>query len=176
MCVLETELTAFYFQNKYRLRVMDTVSKICCFAGHKDIYDNSIKEKIKEHLITLIEKENVKKFWVGNYGDFDSYSASVVRELKQTYPDITLELVIPYITKEINDYKELYYKSYDCILIADIPASTPARYKIIKANQYMVDNSAYLICCVRRSYGGAARTLEYAKRKNHIKIFNLAGE
>lgn len=148
--------------------------KICCFAGHRDIYDNSVKEKIKEKLITLIEKEDVKRFRVGNYGDFDSCAASVVRELKQVYSDITLELVIPYVTKEINDYKKLYYENYDHILIADIPTSTPARYKIIKANQYMVDNSAYLVCYVRHSWGGAARTLEYAQRKNHIKIFNLA--
>ena len=150
------------------------MSKICCFAGHRDIDDKSVKEKIKEKLITLIEKENFKKFRVGNYGDFDGYAASVVRELKQAYSDITLELVIPYVTKEINYYKELYYKNYDHILMADIPVSTPARYKIIKANQYMIDNSAYLLCYVRHSWGGAARTLEYARRKNQIKIFNLA--
>ena len=154
--------------------MVDSVSKICCFAGDRDIYDNSVKEKIKEKVISLIEKENVKTFWTGNYGAFDGYAASVVRELKQVYSDITLELIIPYVTKEMNYYKESYYKNYDHILMADIPVSTPARYKIIKANQYMIDNSAYLVCYVRYSRGGAARTLEYAKRKNHIKIFNLA--
>lgn len=149
------------------------INKICCFAGHRDIYDDSIKDKIKEILITLIEKENVKTFWVGNYGAFDRYSASVVRELKKVYSGITLELVIPYLTKEMNEHKEFYYKEYDDILMADIPPSTPAKFRIIKANQYMIESSAYLICYITHSWGGAAQTLEYAKRKNHIKIFNL---
>ena len=42
------------------------MEKICCFAGHRDIYDNLVKEKIREKVITLIEQKNIKKFWVGN--------------------------------------------------------------------------------------------------------------
>ena len=45
---------------------------------------------------------------------------------------------------------------------------------IKKANQYMVDNSQCMICYVRHSWGGAAKTLEYAKRKKDIEIFNVA--
>ena len=122
----------------------------------------------------LIEKKNVKTFWVGNYGSFDGYAASVVKELQEKYSDIKLELVIPYLTKEINENKYFYYQKYDSILMADIPESVPARYKIIKTNYYMIDNSAYMVCYVNRSWGGAGKALEYAKKKKDIEIFNLA--
>ena len=37
----------------------------------------------------------------------------------------------------------------------------------------MVEHSAFLIACVDHSFGGAAKTLEYATRTDHIKIFNI---
>ena len=38
----------------------------------------------------------------------------------------------------------------------------------------MADNSRYLICYVEHNWGGAAKTVEYAKRKG-LKIVNLNG-
>jgi len=149
--------------------------KKCCFAGHSKIYTNknSIYGMIKNKAEELITKESVKEFYVGNYGAFDRIAASVIRELKKTYSDILLILVIPYLTKEINEYRKEYQQKYDYILICDIPEKTPKRYHIIKTNEYMVDNSDYLICFIEHSWGGAAKTLEYAKKKKHITIFNL---
>ena len=150
------------------------INKICCFAGHRDIYDNSVADKISETVITLIENEGVKTFWVGNYGDFDRCSAAAVRNLKKLYPGIKLELIIPYPTKEMERYIVYYNSKYDSILMADIPETTPARLRIRNANRYMVDNSDYLICYVRHSWGGAAQTMEYAEKKKNIRIINLA--
>ena len=39
----------------------------------------------------------------------------------------------------------------------------------------MVDHCGFLICYVKYSYGGAVRTLNYAKKK-HIQIMNVAEE
>lgn len=153
----------------------NNVYKICCFAGHSDIQENKTKEKIKDISQSLILNHGVKEFWVGNYGNFDACSAAAIRELKKIYNDIKLILVIPYLTKKITEYKEEYYKMYNGILIADIPENTPKRFFITKANEYMVNNSDYLICYVQRSYGGAANTYKNAKRKN-LKIINIAEE
>ena len=43
------------------------------------------------------------------------------------------------------------------------------RFYITKCNEYMIDVSDFLICYVNRSFGGARHTLDYAKRKKHIK-------
>lgn len=148
--------------------------KRCCFAGHSDItYNGETREKIKTVAEDLILNHNVNEFWVGNYGRFDSCCSSVIRELQQKYKDIKLELVIPYITKGINEYREIYYKDYDNILMADIPLNTPQKFQIIKGNEYVVDNCEYVICYIERHYGGAYRTFTYARRKKK-KIFNIS--
>lgn len=140
--------------------------KICCFAGHRDIYNT---EELSKRLTVLIEKliieENVTEFWVGHYGRFDAISSEAVKSIKNKYPDIELNLVIPYLTKVINEYREEYYAKYDNILIADIPEKTPKNLQILKCNEYMVKKSDFIICYIMYSWGGAAKTVEYAKKK-----------
>ena len=143
----------------------------CSFAGHSEIHNQNLVETIKIKGKELITEYGVNEFWVGHYGDFDHYAAKAIRELKQEY-DIELVLVIPYLTKEIEEYKEEYYRNFDAVLMGDVPEKTPNKLKIIKANQYMVNESEYLICYVKNSWGGAAKTLEYAKRKKK-NIYNL---
>lgn len=161
----------FYLRNM----LVDKKTSVCTFAGHSRLFDaeniyNSILCVIEE----LIKFENVYEFRVGNYGEFDRLSARAVRLLKKKYPNIQLNLVVPYLTSEINKYKEDYYKEYDNILIADMPENTPRKLKIIKSNRYMIESSDFLICYVKHSWGGAAITLEYAKKTENIKIINLA--
>ena len=155
----------------------DLLMSICSFAGHSELYDTG---EIYAHLLSVVEDlittENISEFWVGNYGAFDKLSAKAVRELKIKYPDVQLNLVIPYLTTEINEYKELYYKDYDNILVADIPEKTPKKVQIIKGNQYMVKNSQVLVCYVEHSWGGAAKTHEFAQKQKNIRIINLANK
>lgn len=148
-------------------------TKRCCFAGHSKIYDDSVRDTLKEIITDLIEKENVKEFWVGRYGQFDNCCTGVVRELKTVYPDIRLELIIPYLTKAIELDIEQLRKNYNSILISDIPENTPKKFKILKTNEYMVNNSDFIVCYVDHSWGGAVKTLEYARKKKHIKIINI---
>lgn len=152
-----------------------TVVAICSFAGHSKLYNTG---EIYEHLLSVIEAlitdENIREFWVGNYGAFDRLSAKAVKELKNKYPNIQLNLVIPYLTAEINKHKEEYYKEYDSILIAEIPEKTPKKAQIIKCNQYMVKKSQVLVAYVSYSWGGAVKTLEYAQKQKNIRIINLA--
>jgi len=150
--------------------------KKCCFAGHSEIYTDKhlVYGMLKDKAEELIIEKGVKEFWVGNYGIFDHIATSAINELKKTYPDVLLMLIIPYLTKEINEYKEKYRKDYDEIIVSDIPEKTPRKYYIIKTNEYMINSCNYLICFVNHSWGGAAKTLEYAEKKKHIKIFNLS--
>lgn len=142
------------------------MKKVCCFAGHSDIYytDEHYKS-LSEKIENLIINENVTEFRVGNYGAFDRLCARAVRELKKKYTYINLILVIPYITSEIIKNKEYYENSYDTILVAEIPENTPQKLKIIKCNEFIVNTSDYLIYYINNHCTGADRTLEYAKKK-----------
>ena len=148
--------------------------KICCFAGHSKLYGvEEIYEKLLAVIENLVNTEGINEFWVGNYGAFDRLCAGAVRKLKEKYPQICLALVIPYLTSEINENKELYRRGYDDILIADMPQNTPQKIQIIKNNEYMANNAQILVCYVKHSFGGAAKTIEYA-RKRQIRVLNIA--
>ena len=125
------------------------MKKKCCFAGHSEIAG---KEELYERLISAIEEliltDGICEFWTGNYGEFDKLAARAVRELKGKHPEIQLILVIPYLTSEINEYREQYYRDYDDILVAELPENTPGRLKIIKANQYMVQSCDAIVAFV----------------------------
>ncbi len=155
------------------MSIMETKMFKCCFAGHGEIYDSSLDEKIIDAAIKLIEECNVNEFWVGNYGEFDRLSASVVRKLKKVYPHIRIVLVLPYLTKEINEHGKEFKENYDTLVMADIQPNTPARYRILKANEYMVNECGYVMAYVKHSWGGAAKTLAYAQKKQK-RIINIA--
>ena len=109
---------------------------ICCFAGHgKMVYGEDIRKQVFNKCRELVLDFGVNEFWVGNYGGFDALAGGVIRELKKEFSGIELNLIIPYLTKNIDTHREKYYKDYDNILIAQIPMSTPKRYQILKCNQ-----------------------------------------
>lgn len=100
-----------------------------------------------------------KTFYLGGYGEFDSLAASVLREMKKLYPQIELILVLPYLnaSKDALGYDGTVYPPLE---------SVPPRYAISKRNQWMVEVSDVVVAYVLHSWGGAATTLRYAKRKN----------
>ena len=147
------------------------MEKICCFAGHRDIYNIELIENIlKQLIIKLITEENVGEFMVGNYGNFDNFVKKILFSIKENYPHIKITLVIPHL---IASLKETENQGYECILVADMPENTPHKYRILKCNEYIVNKSQFMICYVKNTWGGAYKTYEYAKKKN-VKIYNLA--
>ena len=147
--------------------------KIACFAGHSLLCDCTIIERIMDCAEYYICTEGINEFWVGSYGDFDRYAQKAINKLKSRYPYIKLVYVVPYLSKIKKENKAWYAKVFDETMVADIPKQTPMRYRILKTNQYMVDHADLLICYVEYEWGGACKTLEYAKRRNHIKTVNL---
>ena len=134
--------------------------KTITFCGHRKISETekeNIKQKLKEEIEKLILK-GAKEFLLGGYGDFDYMCAKTVRELKKEYPHIKGILVSPYLNRECD--KDLY----DDLEYADVE-KTPLRFAIVKRNEYMVKKADLIICYVKYSWGGAAKTRDYAIRK-----------
>ena len=163
------------FLKQNQLYEVVKLSKSCCFAGHSDYgYNEDFYNMLISEIESLILNQEVNEFYVGNYGVFDIMSARAVRSLKTKHHHIKLYLTLPYLTSEINEDKERYYKDFDAILIAKFPESTPRRLGILKCNEYMVNKCDFLLCFVKYSWGGAAKTLEYAQKKGNIEIVNLS--
>lgn len=113
-------------------------------------------------------------FYNGGKGDFDWLCAHTVDDLKKDYPFISSQLVLAYIPKEKNKYAYTL-KIFDSMIYPKME-KTPPRFAIIKRNQWMINDSNFLIAYVKNHFGGAYKTLQYAERKKNIKIISLVDE
>ena len=120
-------------------------------------------------------KKNVTTFYSGGKGSFDWLCAHALDELKKDYPFITSYCVLAYMPKKKDMYTKVLLKLFDKTIYPGIE-NTPPRFAILKRNQWMIDNSNFLIAYVKRSHGGAYKTLEYAEKKKTIKIINIGKE
>ena len=68
----------------------------CTFFGHRDCPE-SIKPKLREVLVDLINNHDVDMFYVGHQGQFDAYVHSELKRLKQEYPQINYAVVLAYM-------------------------------------------------------------------------------
>ena len=148
---------------------------IISFIGHSFVpSQDTVKLFVKEQIENSISGVGDVTFYLGGYGDFDGICACVCRELKskkQNY--IELVYVTPYITlsaqKKIKEMQS--FGLYDSSIYPPIER-TPPKFAISKRNEWMINNSDLIIAYVNREYGGAYKSLRYAKRKNK-KIINI---
>lgn len=144
---------------------------VITFCGHSKVQNEKmVYEKLKAELTNIFNRAETKHteltFYCGGYGDFDFIAARTVNELKDEFPDINCSniFVTPYITENYKYKNEQMRKIFDEIIYPPIE-SVPYRYAIPRRNEWMATNSDLLIAYVIYSWGGAAKTLEYAKRK-----------
>lgn len=131
------------------------------FCGHAEIAQS---DNLRSWLISTIEPlilDGADTFYLGGYGSFDSLAATVLRELKKTYPHIQLVLVLAYLNRNTDT------SGYDSTLYPELE-EVPPRFAISKRNESMVDLSDVVVAYVTHGWGGAAKTLEYAKRKRKV--------
>ena len=151
-----------------------------CFIGHRNIDYVAIKEKLKEVVKNEIEN-GCKFFTMGTHGNFDDLALKVCRELRYTYHDIEIEVVITSLNKikTIVEYDKIFgyekYVPYDDVktVMYDIEEEHFKR-QITVSNQKMIDTCDTLIAYVdeKRAYGGAIAAFKYAKKKG-LKIINI---
>ncbi len=148
---------------------------VCTFAGHREVYQANISEMLDKAISKIINTDDSFRFLVGGMGEFDGMCSSAVRRAKRKCPnkEIRLELVLPYLTQELNDNKLYYETSFDDVVIPIELAGVHYKSAITKRNRWMVEQSDWLIAFVYRDFGGAYTTLHYAEKKG-LKIINLA--
>ncbi|MBQ2713862.1 MAG: hypothetical protein IJF22_02695 [Clostridia bacterium] len=158
---------------------MKTNKKRICFIGHRYINYFPAKKRLTE--IIKIEIENGCKFFtMGTYGQFDSLALEVCRELRHTYKNIEIEVVVTSLNKiktiVYNDTfgHETYVPYNDVKTIMYDIESEHYKRKITISNRQMIDSCDTLIAYVdnQRSYGGAISAYKYVKKKG-LRIINI---
>ena len=138
---------------------------IITFCGHSDYVKNALDEE-KVFSILNAYAQNQIDFYLGGYGNFDSFAYSCAQKYKALHPTARLIFVTPYFPprKTEETYDEIIYPALENI---------PMRFAISYRNEWMIDNADIVIAYVYHTFGGAQKTLSVAKRKNKT-IFNIA--
>ena len=144
-------------------------NKVCFLFGH-----GTAPQTVGADILSAAEKQymqyHIRTFIVGNRGNFDRLAAAAIKVLKKRHGDITLLLLLSYPpfgrSADIpQDFDNAYYPPIEVI---------PLPYAIVGANQYMIDHADSIICYVNK-VGNTRNLLEYASRRTHIPITNIAG-
>ncbi len=163
------------------------ISKTCCFTGHRPDklygYDlgnpkyRDLFKKVENHIIYLIESKGVNRFITGGALGFDTLAFLVVESLKDRY-EIENILAVPFKNQDVKWFqrnRELYSSMLDladkvievdkepAYIIQGIETETYHPAKMQKRNEFMVNNSKYVIACWNGSRGGTGNTINYVK-------------
>lgn len=145
------------------------------FAGHREVFLSSVKQDIDKALSEMVQAEDDYVFFSGGMGDFDIMCEAAVRRLKKKNSDlnIRLNLVLPYMTNQINRDKDYYESRFDNIIIPMDLMGVHYKAAIKKRNRWMVDQADKILAYVYRDFGGAFDTIKYALRTGK-PVLNLA--
>ena len=104
-------------------------------------------------------------YYVGNQGQFDAFVRSILRELKKEYPQIDYAVVLAYMPG-----KQMKYDDYSDTMLPEGIESVHPRYAISWRNNWMLQQSDYVVTYITHSWGGAAQFAEKARRQRKIVI------
>lgn len=141
----------------------------CTFFGHRNI-TQKIEPILRLTLIDLIENKNIDSFYVGNHGNFDNMVKRSLKFLKRNYPHIHYEVILAYMPGKKDEFNN---KDFSDTVYPEALENIPPKYAIIKRNRWMIDNSDYVVTCVKHKLGGAAQFKELAEKKGKV-VINLA--
>ena len=144
---------------------------VITFCGHSD-YRSTSEDRLK--MMFLLEKtigDNDAELYFGGYGGFDSFALSCGRKYQETHPNVKLIFVTPYMTESYQKNQLSQYENeYDSIVYPPLE-KVPPKFAILSRNEWMIDEADLLIACVKRHWGGAYQTYEYAIRRKKPIIY-----
>lgn len=148
-----------------------------CFTGHRHIaYETAVKlpSLLERVLVDLIERGSIT-FRAGGAMGFDTVAALKVLELKERYPHIRLELILP-CRNQTEYWEETSARTYQYILKhADSHRFLFDTYFdgcMLERDRKLVDGSDICVAYCNRSRGGTAYTFAYALRAG-LEVINL---
>lgn len=145
---------------------------IITFCGHAQFSKSAEYERIVLDYLTETAKDQPIDFYLGGYGEFDSFAYDCAKTYQKTHPHTSLYLITPYMTATYQKNHLTYQKDrYDGIIYPELE-NKPQRLAISYRNKWMVEQASYIIAYVDHAWGGAYSTYQYAKRKGKT-ILNL---
>lgn len=131
---------------------------VVTFCGHQSL---ASKEEVRTWIYSVTEQlilNGNTVFYLGGYGEFDITVKSVLNKHKEKYAHIEIVLILAYLNSSVavTDYCYTLYPPIEAV---------PKRFVILKRNEWMIEQSDIVVAYVTHGWGGAAKTLEFARRK-----------
>lgn len=152
-------------------------AKRCAFTGYRPMkmpfgYDEQcalaldFKKRLRETIEMLILMGYTHMVSGGAQG-MDIMAAETVLELKKVYPEVTLELAIPYeaqAAKWSAAYQTRWQRCVDAADMLTIISHTYTKNCLFARNRYLVQQTDLLLACYDGQEGGTKNTVDYARR------------
>lgn len=135
--------------------------KRCFLIGHHDAPESiypTLQRATERHITEL----GVTEFIVGHYGYFDRLAARALVAAKQSHPEISLWLLLPYHPAE---QKVEVPEGFDGSFYPEGMEKVPRRLAIVKANRYVVNHVDFIIAYVNHWASNTQKLLRYASTK-----------
>lgn len=143
------------------------------FIGHRQIFVKDIYDRLTNVIQNEIEN-GCKVFTMGTHGEFDKLALCACRQLRRTFPEIKIEVVITSLNeiRKGNDLITAPYADVDTVMYEI--EEVHYKRRITLSNRQMIDTCDTLICYVDPSAyrSGAKTALRYAEKRG-LKIINL---
>lgn len=148
-----------------------------CFTGHRQIaYSAAVRiPSLLDEVLTELCERGATTFRAGGAIGFDTVAALKVLELKERYPHIRLELILP-CRNQTEYWEETAVRTYQYILKrADSHLFLFDTYFdgcMLERDRRLVEGSDVCVAYCNRSRGGTAYTFTQALRAG-LEVINL---
>lgn len=139
----------------------------CTFFGNRDTNIKKVEVPLLKILVDLIKNEKIDTFYVGNQGNFDYAVQKQLSKLQKIYPHIKYSIALAYLPKEKSDFHKIDLSNS---FIPEGVEIGPVKFAIDRRNRWLINNSDYVVTCVRSIVGGAAKYKAIAEKKGKTVI------
>ena len=151
--------------------------RVVCFTGHRSIpyRDAERLPALLERVIGELYGRGARVFRAGGAMGFDTVAALKVLDMRERYPDIRLELILP-CRNQTERWDEVSRRTYRYILRqADSSRFLFDSYVdgcMLERDRRLVDGSDVCVAYCTRNQGGTAYTFSYALHGG-LEVVNL---
>ena len=148
-----------------------------CFTGHRKLESHNVVQtaSLLEEIIISLASEGAVDFRAGGAVGFDTLAALCVLTAKEKFPNIRLHLFLPcrnqtcgWADGDIEKYNYILSQADSVKYISEKMAPGC----MLKRNRALVDGADLCIAYCKKSTGGTAYTVSYAKERG-VKVKNI---
>lgn len=140
--------------------------RACMFCGHRYVIDwTKLHKNVTSMAVNLIKNEGVNVFYLSDTAGINDVCSFALKVLSLDYPDVKTYVVTPRMTRKIINSSRYYEFMFDGVINLDLKDKSYID-AVKNMNEWMVDNSDYIITHMHMNYGRAYKILKYGKEKN----------